>query len=363
MKKVLAILLLLIIPVVIAREVEIPETFVVSEKIGISLETSYFYAGDKLISSKDSSGITYHYKNRLGSDINSKSLPFGQSLKVDSRFSFTGKELDKNLYYFGARYYDSNFGRFTSVDPIKDNHAYSYVDNNPMNYVDPDGREIKFLTSSGESYEKYQYAKGLLRTAAREEGGNYQRILDSLQHLELRKDIIVDVIDTERSSFREDFKSLIKFQKPDSFTLPGIEDPSTILSEEVYGYLKYMHSPFARGSRNSILYLESKNPIIIMNQNENKKYSDLLGVSGAGSLIHELGHVLFEKGYFEDFEDKDSDLWANPEGIYTLGPREGFSFSTGTTGEIIPIYMENMIWNLEGLDYDQLRASHYDRGY
>ncbi|MBT4334519.1 RHS repeat-associated core domain-containing protein, partial [archaeon] len=52
----------------------------------------------------------------------------------------TGKELDEsNLYYFGARYYDSESGRFTSVDPVKENHAYSYVNNNPLNLIDPTG--------------------------------------------------------------------------------------------------------------------------------------------------------------------------------------------------------------------------------
>src|SRR3989344_5497283 len=35
------------------------------------------------------------------------------------KFKFSGKELDSsNLYYFGARYYNSNIGRFTQVDPI-----------------------------------------------------------------------------------------------------------------------------------------------------------------------------------------------------------------------------------------------------
>ncbi|MBT3395316.1 RHS repeat-associated core domain-containing protein, partial [archaeon] len=55
----------------------------------------------------------------------------------------TGKELDESdLYYFGARYYDSDLGRFTSVDPVKENEPYSYVRNNPLYYVDPDGKEV-----------------------------------------------------------------------------------------------------------------------------------------------------------------------------------------------------------------------------
>ncbi|USN45775.1 MAG: RHS repeat-associated core domain-containing protein [Candidatus Woesearchaeota archaeon] len=72
------------------------------------------------------------------------SLPFGQELvSTNSRLSFaTEKELDESgLYFFGARYYDPNIGRFTGVDPVRSNHAYSYVGNNPMNLVDPDGMD------------------------------------------------------------------------------------------------------------------------------------------------------------------------------------------------------------------------------
>ena len=107
--------------------------------------TTYFYAGSKLIASKNGE-IKYHHQDRLGSDIESKTLPFGQEIYSGERFSFTGKELDNSgLYYFNARYYDSNLGKFTSVDPVKDNHAYSYVANNPMNLVDPTGSQQEDL--------------------------------------------------------------------------------------------------------------------------------------------------------------------------------------------------------------------------
>jgi len=72
---------------------------------------------------------------------------------------FTGKERDAEtgLDYFGARYMSAAQGWFTSPDPV--NHpsgsknpaaflmnpqrwnAYSYVSNNPLRLVDPDGRE------------------------------------------------------------------------------------------------------------------------------------------------------------------------------------------------------------------------------
>ena len=45
------------------------------------------------------------------------------------------------MYYFGGRYYDSEVGRFISEDPGKQGvNWYSYCDNNPLRYVDPDGR-------------------------------------------------------------------------------------------------------------------------------------------------------------------------------------------------------------------------------
>jgi len=67
---------------------------------------------------------------------------------------FTGKERDTEtgLDYFGARYYGAKVGRFTTVDPVytwNDNlldpqrwNRYAYARNNPLKYVDPDGKVI-----------------------------------------------------------------------------------------------------------------------------------------------------------------------------------------------------------------------------
>ncbi len=64
-------------------------------------------------------------------------------------FRFGGKELDKmhglEWYDFGARMYDPGIGRFTSMDPKADlkpwQSPYLYGRNNPLRYVDPDGKE------------------------------------------------------------------------------------------------------------------------------------------------------------------------------------------------------------------------------
>ncbi|QOJ28867.1 MAG: hypothetical protein HRU80_08215 [Ignavibacteriales bacterium] len=68
------------------------------------------------------------------------------------RYIFTEKERDTETGYdyFGARYYDSDLGRWLSVDPLMDTYPgwspYNYVMNNPLRLVDPDGREIRIYT-------------------------------------------------------------------------------------------------------------------------------------------------------------------------------------------------------------------------
>ena len=72
---------------------------------------------------------------------------------VRQPLEFTGKERDSEsgLDYFGARYFSGAQGRFTSADPISATpvhiidpqrwNMYAYVRNNPLVYIDPDGRD------------------------------------------------------------------------------------------------------------------------------------------------------------------------------------------------------------------------------
>ncbi len=75
---------------------------------------------------------------------------------------FSGKERESKseMDYFGARYYDHQRYRFISVDPVinKDEalvnpqlwNLYAYCRNNPITYLDPDGRtELKFYIKLG----------------------------------------------------------------------------------------------------------------------------------------------------------------------------------------------------------------------
>ena len=87
--------------------------------------------------------------------------PFGEvfneeEIEIGNKFGYNTKELDKNtnLLYYGARFYDSDIGRFTTADTVKGSlgnpqslNRYSYVLNNPLKYVDPDGCRISISGS------------------------------------------------------------------------------------------------------------------------------------------------------------------------------------------------------------------------
>jgi RHS repeat-associated protein len=78
--------------------------------------------------------------------------PFAKTLReyiyVRERHQSTYHERDEEtgLDYRGARFYDSEVGRFLSVDPLADipkqigMSPYSAMGNNPIIYIDPDGR-------------------------------------------------------------------------------------------------------------------------------------------------------------------------------------------------------------------------------
>lgn len=76
-------------------------------------------------------------------------MPWKKSSLENTRL-FTGREYDRetNLYYYRARYYSADLGRFLNRDPIgtRDNiNLYAYVGNNPVGYTDGMGREKVLL--------------------------------------------------------------------------------------------------------------------------------------------------------------------------------------------------------------------------
>jgi RHS repeat-associated protein len=113
----------------------------IDNKLKISLNgTARYFLSDHLGSSNaltDSSGAIVESANYDS---------FGNATgNLSTRYQYTGREFDNftGLYFYRARWYDSNLGRFISEDPIGfeggDVNLYGYVGSNPVSRIDPLG--------------------------------------------------------------------------------------------------------------------------------------------------------------------------------------------------------------------------------
>ncbi len=126
----------------------------------------YYYISDglgsitALVDSNGNIAQTYRYDS-FGNIINSSGT-------ITQPFTYTGREYDSEtgLYYLRARYYDAKIGRFLQEDPIWGVNAYSYCNNNPINWTDPLG-----LWSIG--FEFYSEFGGGIKFGVNPEGGPF----------------------------------------------------------------------------------------------------------------------------------------------------------------------------------------------
>ena len=150
---------------------------VLAEYSGQTLSARYVYAGSKRIARIAGDSASYYLADHLGS---TRSLvdgegavtaaydywPYGKILTTSgtgtTHFRFTGHERDaeSSLDYMLARSYAYDVGRFLRPDPMQDEYPgispYAYANNNPLKYVDPDGREIVFASKEDEKrFEVY----------------------------------------------------------------------------------------------------------------------------------------------------------------------------------------------------------------
>jgi RHS repeat-associated protein len=141
---------------------------------------------------KDHLGNTRVMFSQTGEVLQDQSYyPFGMSMGdaltydmpsslPDNKYLYNGKELqddfDLGWYDYGARFYDPAIGRFTTIDPHAENYyaisSYNYVANNPLVFIDPDGKDIKIILGrddNGEATGVVTYKEGKLYNDNNEE--------------------------------------------------------------------------------------------------------------------------------------------------------------------------------------------------
>jgi RHS repeat-associated protein len=141
------------------------------------IEKKYFYHTDHL-------GSTVLVTDETGKQVwSAEYTPFGKQVskegEMDHVTKFTGKDLDEDtgLYYFNARWYDQEVGRFVSEDPGKDPNSpnlYAYCWNNPLTVTDPTGM---LGTNSVSDHSLTELSEGKIEDKS--ELGRYKQLADN----------------------------------------------------------------------------------------------------------------------------------------------------------------------------------------
>lgn len=86
------------------------------------------------------------------------------------RYKYNGKEFDRmhglDWYDYGARNYDAVIGQFTTKDPLCEKYyhisPYAYCENNPLRFIDPDGRTIwVYYYDENGKQQGFEYSIGM----------------------------------------------------------------------------------------------------------------------------------------------------------------------------------------------------------
>ena len=132
---------------------------------GTDTTVDYIYLHGRLVGKvTNGSALVLYFADHLGSPLLTRTTdmmqdecdlrydPYGIEIGSNgcgSALQYNGRVIDgSGLYYYNARYYDPEIGRFISADSVlgklgnpQSLNKYAYTLDNPYRYVDPNGRE------------------------------------------------------------------------------------------------------------------------------------------------------------------------------------------------------------------------------
>ncbi len=276
----------------------------------------FIYAGDMKIAKKEGAITTFIHNDHLsGSNISTDATgatvelndyyPYGDSRIQDratgyeNDYTFTGQEHDEETgqYYYGARYYNSGLGRFTSQDPLlldeakqsgesflnilfdpQQLNAYSYVANNPLNSMDPTGESILLFPTSPR--QDLDFGNRIML----DNGETY----NPNAHLELRWGTVLEKNtlygdDYAENVFGRSLESLVFGGSAANFLINGVQSTLSVYEQsyinENWGNTSTLDDHFNRhggdfGSQSKGQYVQQSQSFYKNRQNYNVKIDD-----------------------------------------------------------------------------------------
>ena len=184
-------------------------------------------------------------------------VPFGEVF-IEERnntwntpYLFNAKEFDEEtgMYYYGARYYEPRLSLWMSVDPLQEKYpnisTYCYAANNPIKFIDSDGRKLLFASGTTKAF-KQKFRAAIMYLHEHNADGIIAQIDKSSTIIYITERV------GEASAFSKTKKTI--YWDPNMGVLTSSDkkmSPAAVLNHEADHTLQYLKNPdkFAQDSK------------------------------------------------------------------------------------------------------------------